>query len=462
MNIVFVAPECYPYTLASALSYFVYGLSKGVEKEGNNVKVIIPRYGSIDPAHYLIERLPTECKFNYEGKQTTAVTYKGILPDSLVSVFLIDNQNYFSNSKIVYLNSNEDCKRFNYFCNGSLSVLNSLKVKPDIIHFIHPYTVSCVQLIKESFEYRKYQDTKFAFSFLSGEHLLNNFTESLRDLIVSASFVTTLSQSHAEEILSDSKYALIKELLLGKKDNFQGILCGIDNFTYNSETDSEITQNFSKAYFSIGKRKCKESLLRGLDLFDDVSLPLFTLLPNVKSKLEGDILIEILTKCLNFNLQIVVLCEKEYYLNSKLTELSKQFGNLKIVNDFSMKKRIFSGSDFLVCLDRSDPSIIPLQIAMKYGAVPIALQSSAAREIIIDNSTDNNSNGFLIEKLNKDLVLTAIQRAIKLYKDREKWPAIVKNVMGLDSSITSCAKKYIDLYETALKDKIKLSTTTKG
>ena len=87
MNIILIATECFPFAKATNLGDLVSILAKGIEKEGHNVKIFIPRYGCIDPAFFQIERIPLELRINLNNSNVVSSVFKGILPNSLTSVF---------------------------------------------------------------------------------------------------------------------------------------------------------------------------------------------------------------------------------------------------------------------------------------------------------------------------------------------------------------------------------------
>ena len=301
MNIIFIAPECFPFAKSTGLADFVASLAKGIEKEGNNVKLILPRYGSIDPAYFQIENMPNEFNFNFKGSSTKSIVYKGMLPGSLVSVFLIDNQHFFSNSKEIYISESEDYKRFDFFSHASLNLISALNLTPDIVHFFDSYTAGGLKLLKDKKGLKNFKDTRLIFTLGSPSKLKKEFINLTIEGIKYADHVTSASKSCAKDLGLDIK-------------NQSHIIIGPDIDLYNPESDRNITQNYSKNYFTAGKKKCKEDLLKEQKLECDLKTPLFSCVLNLVLEEGVDILLEAISGFLNMNLKLLIMGrgEKKY------------------------------------------------------------------------------------------------------------------------------------------------------
>ncbi|PIU47323.1 glycogen synthase, partial [bacterium (Candidatus Gribaldobacteria) CG07_land_8_20_14_0_80_33_18] len=64
--------------------------------------------------------------------------------------------------------------------------------------------------------------------------------------ILNADFINTVSPTYAQEILTKPYFSRgLKETLLKRRNNFVGILNGLDTKTFNPETDPYIKKNYS-------------------------------------------------------------------------------------------------------------------------------------------------------------------------------------------------------------------------
>ena len=87
-------------------------------------------------------------------------------------------------------------------------------------------------------------------------------------------------------------------------------------------------------------------------------------------------------------------------------------------------------------------------IASVYGAVPIVREAGGLYDTIKPyNQYTGEGNGFTFANYNAHEMKDAVARAIDLYKDKEKWSALVKRVMEIDFSWSASAKEYLKLYK---------------
>ena len=454
MNIVLIATECFPFTKATSLGDLVSVLAKNIEKEGYNVKIFIPRYGCIDPALFHIERIPLELKVTVNGSNTLipSSVFKGILPDSLTSVFFIESQGHFSNSKEIYLDQahkNETQDRNLFFCLAVLEVISRLKLNVDIIHMFNPACAEIAKLLNsKNTESSHLEKSKLIFTLQSLGDNQSNVTLT-KEALNYSDFITTVSEAFKDELLSDVYNTGISESLIRKREVFKGISSGIDNEVYNPETDTNIVQTYSKNYFSIGKRKCKEDLYTLLGFEKDIQVPLFGMVTRLTKDNGIDLLVEMLPEIADLNLQFVLLGKGEEDLEEKLIKMSKTYKNIKICIgcDHIFAKKIYAGTDFYLCPEKIQPDGSSALIAMRYGSIPISYNSGAIKEII------GEFNGITFNNYTKEDLFESIIRALKYYKDKEKWTKLVKSAMSFDTSKLNPAKNYINCYEAAVNAK---------
>ncbi len=460
MNIILIATECFPFAKATTLGDMVNFLAKGIEKEGHNVKVFIPRYGSIDPAFFYIERIPLEFKVPLDGLTVPSSIFKGVLPDSLVNVFFIESQNHFSNSKEIYLPHSyqkESQSRNSFFCTASLEAISKLRFNADIIHFFNPECVKIAKLLRSrNIEYSFLNKSKLIFTIQNLEELLNSeITSATNEAINLSDFITTSSKALEEELLLNVHNVEITPSLVKKKDVFKGILSGIDEETYNPETDSSIAQTYSKNYFSIGKRKCKEDLLELAGFETDVQIPLFGIITRLQKDNELQILTDILPEIADLNLKLIVFGKGEEKSEEHWLTICKNYKNIKICpwQNYDLTKKIYAGSDFYLCLEEGKSDGTSVLTSMRYGGIPIAFNSSAIKEIITDIDSSEKPNGIVFRSYTKEDFFGSIIRATKYYKNKEKWAKLVKETMSFDTSRLNTSKNYLNIYESSLNEK---------
>jgi len=87
---------------------------------------------------------------------------------------------------------------------------------------------------------------------------------------------------------------------------------------------------------------------------------------------------------------------------------------------------------------------------MKYGTIPIVTRTGGLKDTVID--VDEGGYGFCIDDVNIDMLCSAIERALNLYKRKRQREVIIKKCMQIDFSWTKSAREYINIYRALLED----------
>lgn len=455
MHIVFISPECFPFAKTSSLGEIVSTLSRSIEKEGHNVTIVMPRYGCVEPNITLIERLPSDFKVTFNNTLVPAMTYKGILPDSLVNIFLLESQNYFSNSKEIYTQDNEtDKERFGFFSIACLELIIRLNLKPDILHLFNPKTFSIVNILRSrNIEYAHLSKCPIILTLENLKDTKSEHIKAISSAVLLSEFTSTVSRTYAYELLSDIHDNGISKPLSQKGSAFSGILCPPDDKEYNPESDKIIAQNYTQDYFTLGKKKCKDDLLKTFETERFGVLPLFGMVIRLFDEKVLNFLISSFPQINSLGIQLFILTKGSPDFEKELLKAANKYKNIKVsINyDHPLTKKIFAGCDFLISPKHCDPSGMNVLSAMRYGCVPIAYSIGAIKEIVTDIEFGAEANGIIFKNYRKEDLAEALNKALKLYKNKEKWTKLVKNAMNFNVSPTQTAKKYINCYESLLK-----------
>ena len=449
MNIVFVSTECYPFANASSLGNIVYGIAKELESAGHNVKIFLPRYGSIDPTTFNIERISIDFKISL-GFNTSLIPvsiFKGILPNTFISVFFVESQVHFSNSKEIYpsaLPTNEPNIRNHFFSHAVAESMIKLNISPDIIHIFDPSISSLSKLVAS--KVKGSNKTKIFCTLSSLCNLISNdlTRKSFQDSLELFNKLILPSEGFKQELESDF-YNLRLLAPSNQRNNLVSILHGVDSDLFNPEKDAEIAQNYSKNYFSAGKKKCREDLCETFEIDSSAQFPLFCSFLERDFEISVELIKNICSEINNINGLLLLFSEE-----NKLKDLvnhTAQFKNIKIVTappSPTILKKAFSGCDFYISSSLTNADGNLLLTSMYYGCIPISFYSGGAKDVITDEE-----NGFIFKSVSRESVFEALIRAINSYKNKDKWTRIVKQAMGVEINDSNVAKKYINCYEIA-------------
>jgi len=147
--------------------------------------------------------------------------------------------------------------------------------------------------------------------------------------------------------------------------------------------------------------------------------------------------------------QAVILGTGDPKLEDSARKLAKDFPervHFEAKYDARLARLIYAGSDIFLMPSRYEPCGLSQMIAMRYGCVPVVRAVGGLHDTV----TDGETGIVFIEPKVKDFV-TAIKRAMKLYRDNEAWQIIQKNGMSQDFSWTKSALQYFELYQRLIK-----------
>ena len=460
MNIILIATECFPFALTTSLGNIVYTLAKELENKGHKIRVIIPRYGYIDPQSCHLERMPLEPKVSLNGTQITSSVFKGILPHTMTSLFFLESQTYYSNSKETYPEniSQEDLQNRNlFFSLAALEVILKLKLNPDIIHVFNRHASFIPALLRKSnIEYSQLSKSKIIFTIQdSMEGIIPSITTNVQEAIHYSDAVTTISKQYKQELLSNTDIA---EPLVKKGGLFINTGINLDQELFDPETDGQIAQQYSKGYFTAGKKKCKEDLLEILEKEKDTQAPLFGI-TGLTSDLE--FCLNSLEELASLNIHLVIFNKENSPIEKDLLKLRSKYKNVSVLtgNKLELEKKIYAGCDFFISLDKTHQDGLPILIAMRYGSIPIAYNSGGAAEIIIDDDTKEAFNGITFRNYKPRDLANAVTKALSYYKNKENWTNFVKQVMSINTDPANSTENHINCYQAAINPKADFITS---
>ena len=122
------------------------------------------------------------------------------------------------------------------------------------------------------------------------------------------------------------------------------------------------------------------------------------------------------------------------------------------MKNFALPRKIFAGADMILMPSRFEPGGIVALEAMRYGCIPIVRKTGGLADSVIDyNPKEKSGTGFSFKEFSPLSFLTAVVRALEVYKDKEAWEKIIRRAMQQDFSWNRTAKEYLNLYLKAIK-----------
>jgi len=109
--------------------------------------------------------------------------------------------------------------------------------------------------------------------------------------------------------------------------------------------------------------------------------------------------------------------------------------------DEGLAHLIEAGADAFVMPSQYEPCGLNQMYSQRYGTPPIVRATGGLADTVEDGVT-----GFVFERLQKDTLLHAAQRAAAAWRDPASWRAMQRAAMARDFSWETAARRYADLY----------------
>ena len=439
IKVLFVSAELTPIIKVGGLADVAESLPKFLSKY-IDIEIVIPKYKAIK------EEVP-------------------FIQNTNVRIHYIDIPSYFSQRDNIYGYS-DDSIRFAAFSRKVVDcILNNQFGKVDIIHVNDYHTSFIPLLIKDSgIENIKtiltihnlgiaYQG-RYSIDILETLKLKhecqcilddkkNHEINPLKQGILHADIITTVSPTYAKEILTPEYGAKLEKFLNKRKDSLYGILNGIDYSIFNPETDNKLYANYNTSNYKDGKFRNKRLLLDEIRLNFNLDFILCSFISRLDYQKGIDILIESIQKLENKNINFLILGTGSKEFEEQLKELEIEDRNMfsEIIFDPVMAQRIYAASDILIIPSRYEPSGLTQMIAMKYGTLPLVRATGGLKD-----SVNDMIDGFCFEDYSSDSLSKTINKAVSLFK-KDKWDKMIKNAMNKDFSWDKSSLEYLNLYK---------------
>ena len=185
-RVLYVSQEITPFLPKSELSEVSRNLPQGIHEKGKEIRVFMPKYGSINERRHQLHEVIRLSGMNLVVNDTDhpLIIKVASIPTARMQVYFIDNEDYFQRKAVLsdksgkYFKDNDE--RSIFFCRGVLETVRKLGWAPDIIH-CHGWFTSLLPLYVKKFynDDPHFTDSKVVFSAYN-----KGFTGSLNPEII--------------------------------------------------------------------------------------------------------------------------------------------------------------------------------------------------------------------------------------------------------------------------------------
>ncbi len=476
-KILFVASECVPFIKTGGLADVCGALPKEFDKNYWDVRVVIPDYSCI-PEQYR-NNFEYVTNFYMSSGPYVQDKYVGVLKyeQDGITYYFIDNQEFFTGFSPYTSDTKFEIEKYTFFDKAVLSMLPLIDFKPDIIH-CHDWQTGLLPVyLKNEFAANPFfwgiktiitiHNLKFQGiwdrEWVQGVSGLtdNLFTPDklefkkdanmLKGGLVYADYITTVSDTYANEIQTEYYGEGLNGLLSARHFDMQGIVNGIDYNAYDPQTDGRIYCNYNASDFRKKKFNNKTKLQQDLGLAVDKKKYMIGLISRLTDQKGLDLINHVIEGIVDDFTQLVVIGTGDPQYENMFRHYAWKYpdrvsANICYSDDLAHK--LYAAADAFLMPSRFEPCGLTQLISFRYGTVPIVRETGGLKDTVKPyNEYENSGDGFSFSNYNADEMLAVINYSKHIFFDKKReWNQIVDRGMANDFSWNASKFKYEGLY----------------
>ncbi|MDX0750109.1 glycogen synthase GlgA [Sinorhizobium medicae] len=477
MNILSVASEVYPLVKTGGLADVVGALPTALLPHGVRTRTLVPGYPSV--LQKLKKRKKAGRFDNLFGQPATVLSAEVNGMDLLVldypALYDRDGGPYLDTTGLDHA---DNFRRFAALSLAAAEIAGNGVVpnwKPDIVH-VHDWQaalapvymrfgsasdIPSVMTIHNIAFQGQFGASVFPELALPPNAFSTEFVEYYGDVsflkggLQTASAITTVSPSYAQEILTPEFGMGLDGLLASRVADLTGIVNGIDGDTWNPQTDPHIPAHYGPATLKrrAGNRKALEERF-GLERGPG---PIFCVISRLTWQKGMDLVAEAADDIVALGGKLVVLGSGEPALEGALmAAASRHRGHIGMVTGYDepLSHLVQAGADAILIPSRFEPCGLTQLYGLRYGCVPVVARTGGLTDTIIDANeaalSTKCATGFHFLPVTADGLKLAIRRVMRAYNEPKLWARLQTQGMKSDVSWAKSAERYVSLYSALL------------
>lgn len=485
-RLLFVASEAAPYVKTGGLGDVVGALPRALAALGHEATVVLPFYRRLI-ATAPLPHPPVMIEAPLGTRRIPGRVFELPPPAPRVRVLLIDQSVLFGRVGLYQDESGRDyadnCERYVYLCRAAFEAAEAFNLSVDCIH-AHDWQTGLVPLyLREKYaltpRFRStaavftihnlayqgvFEPDKWQFLDLDQKLLQPDGIEQYQRIcllkagIVGSDLFTTVSRTYAREIQTSEFGCGLDEVIVGNADRLVGIANGIDYQVWNPATDRQLYQRYTPKTWREGKAACKQRLMETFGLVPQPETPLVGFVSRLVDQKGCDLLEHSINAILDLGVQMVLLGTGEKRYETFFAELAQRRGDVfavRVAFDEPLSHEIYAGCDMFLMPSRFEPCGLSQLYSLRYGAVPIVRAVGGLADTVVDATpatlANGTATGAVFEHYAPVALISAMRRALMLYRNPRLWEQVVERGMLQDWSWHSSAQEYVRAYRRAIE-----------
>ena len=478
-KILFVASEGVPFIKTGGLADVVGSLPKCIDKRYYDVRVVLPKYTCMKEEMKQKLQYVTHFYMDFHWKQE----YVGVLSAEVegITYYFVDNEFFFNGFKPYSDNALFEIEKYAFFCKAVLSILPVIDFRPDLIHCHDWQTGFNPVYLKTEFAANPFfwdirtmmtihnlrfqgiwdMKTIKGLSGLPDSLFTTDKLEFKKDAnmlkggLVYADFITTVSNTYANEIQTDYYGEGLNGLLSARNQSLFGIVNGVDYSLYDPKTDKAIYENYDVRSSKKGKAANKAALQEALGLEVDPDKYLIGLISRLTDQKGLDLIQYGMERIIDENTQLVVIGTGEQKYEDMFRYYASRYPDrvsANILYSDDLAHKLYAAADSFLMPSLFEPCGLTQIIAFHYGTVPIVRETGGLKDTVEAlNEFEDTGDGFSFVNYNGDELINTVNYSKYIYFEQKGlWRNMVKRGMKKDLSWGVSKKKYEELYNTLI------------
>jgi starch synthase len=289
----------------------------------------------------------------------------------------------------------------------------------------------------------------------TGRVRFDGMVSTLKSGIVYSDKITTVSPTHREELLSSDSGQGLHGVLQLRRDDFIGVLNGIDTEEWNPASDKLLAKNYDASNVREGKAINQKALLEAFHV-KWFGGPVYGIVSRLSWQKGIDILLGSGRRALSQGANLIIVGNGEYELEQRCEALRRDFPDtcgIYIGYNNELAHKVYAGCDYFLMPSLFEPCGISQMIAQRYGTLPIVRYTGGLRDTVhgYDGKDVRDADGIGFNDYNETGLDYAFAISRKLSGNQEDYYHAVSNAMALDRSWKNSAATYSGIYHSIIK-----------
>ena len=472
MNVLSVASEVYPLIKTGGLADVAGALPIALKAYGVNTRTLIPGYPAVKAAVKDAVKIAELPDLLGEHADILEAHHEGL------DLLILDAPAFYDRPAGPYLDSTgkdfaDNWKRFAALSLAAAEIAAGKLPgwQPDLLH-AHDWQAAMAPV------YMRYAETpeipsiltvhNIAFQGQFGANIFSELrlpahafaTESieyyndisfLKGGVQTATAISTVSPSYAEEILTPEFGMGLDGVMRDRAHVMHGIVNGIDADVWNPATDHLIHDNYSAA--NLKARALSKAAVASHFRIEHDNGPLFCIISRLTWQKGIDLVAEVVDDIVAAGARLVVLGAGEIALEGALlAAASRHPGRVGVAIGYNepLSHLMQAGSDAIIIPSRFEPCGLTQLYALRYGCIPVVARNGGLNDTVIDANhaaiAAKVATGVQFSSITADGLRQAIRRTVRYYDEPKLWTQMQKQGMKSDVSWEKSAGLYAALY----------------